>query len=793
MRSESHRIIQQMGKRKRQSKRARRTNSRRVLRRALQAGPLRLEQVGTEIFQALDSGHPDFAAYRRALHEEISRTPQVVCELRDEIATLCEAFHAFDVICATWTSTATVRPGTLTPYHPEASPATASYVAHVLLLQRDDPKPTREPTPDDHSRGIPVERITTAVADILHRLPAYFALRQGAADAYDPYLQLRTQIYGHNLIVRSFAYEWQERETLQRLFDPFADVLRTKIGFDAQSGLKLAQSLGTLQFERINELVAVARQGARKMKAQLHRRRVGEGGDSSNDHLEQLLEIQPKDAQRWIDHSAIRYVAAHLGRAASFSALELAEAAGVEVEAAEAFIDAFSVDFGGGADADAWRTDPAAAVGGEMAVMRRRPIVHDGAGRYLPAAVDSVFYGLRDVLTDAIKSGGAWKRFNRHRGKDLETRAVQSLAPALRPDWHYQGVKYWSHDNNGTLREGEADAILRIDTIVLLIEAKSGSMDASARRAAPARLERCLRDLVVSAHEQLQRAERTLVEGHAERVCTAAGTPLSLDVEGVTRVLRIAVSLEDLSSVAPAAWQLGEAGLLPDEELTPWTVGIHELELICSLADRPAQLLHYLVRRRRTYRQRIWAMDEMDLWMRYLSHGLWWEDEAVENRMIQVASHTDALDAWAYGQQGLRPKSKRPRQKLDRHTRTLLDAISATGATGRLEAQIMLLEMSGDASKRIASELRRSVQASQADGDVHRSTFVFGDDMVVTVAGVPDGPSRDHMDALAARGLEALDQYGCRRWLGLVSTVRSSRSLTGLLVLLDTDRLHEAQ
>jgi hypothetical protein len=353
-------------------------------------------------------------------------------------------------------------------------------------------------------------------------------------------------------------------------------------------------------------------------------------------------------------------------------------------------------------------------------------------------------------------------------------------------------VKYWWRDDAGRLQEGEADAILRVDTIVLLVEAKSGSMDASARRAAPERLERCLRDLVVAAHNQLDRAERALVEGSAERICTAEGTPLVLDVKGVTRTLRIAVSLEDLSAVAPAVWQLGDAGLLPKEELAPWTVGIHELELICSMADRPAQLLHYLVRRRRTYRQRIWAMDEMDLWMRYLSHGLWWEDAAAADRMIQVASHTDALDAWAYGEQGLRPKSKRPRQKLDRQTQTLLDAISATQAAGRIEAQIMLLEMASDATKTIASELRRSVQRSQLDGDVHRSTLVFGDDMAVTVAGVPHGPSRDHMDALADRGLEAFDEYGCRRWLGLISTAGSSRSLTGLLVLLDTDRLHDA-
>lgn len=280
-----------------------------------------------------------------------------------------------------------------------------------------------------------------------------------------------------------------------------------------------------------------------------------------------------------------------------------------------------------------------------------------------------------------------------------------------------------------------------------------------------------------------------LVRGTAEKVTDARGKPLTLDFGGVTRVLRIAVSLEDLSAVAPAVWQLGDVGLLPSEELAPWTVGIHELELICSMVERPAQLAHYILRRLRTYRQRVWAMDEMDFWMRYLSHGLWWEDDAIEDRLMQFASHTDALDAWAYGERGLRPKAKRPRQKLDRRTRSLLDAIAATDAAGRIEAQMMLLEMSLEARAQITGEMRRAVQRCQRDGEVHRSSFVFGKDMAVTVEGVPSGPARNQPPALAERGIDLCDEHGLRRWLGLSATVGSSRVLTGMAVLSDAARL----
>lgn len=583
-------------------------------------------------------------------------------------------------------------------------------------------------------------------------------------------------------MVSSFAFEWQERETLERLFRPFAAELRATVGVTADEAMSLAEALGGLQMLRMHKLGEVARRGADEMKRRVAKRRAGKTPDEDDEYIRRLADMPAKTADSWMDRSAILYMAAHMGRYAAFTAQELADDAKVDPTAAQAFLDLFAVEFSRG-------TPPPDAIGREIGDMRRRPILHDGQGRYLPSAVDSVFYGLRDVLTDSLKGHRAWKRFDRHRAHDLEERALAALAPALEADWHHAGVKYWYRDDAGALAQGEADGVLRADTLVVLLEAKAGSMSARARSAEPLRLERTLRDLIVAAHDQLRRSEVVLVLGTPERVTDAHGTPLSLDLAGVTRVLRIAVTLEDLSAVAPAVWQLSDVGLLPTEELAPWTIGIHELELICSLVERPAQLTHYILRRLRTYRQRVWAMDEMDFWMRYLSHGLWWEDDEIDDRLIEIHSHTDALDAWAYGERGLRPKAKRPRQKLDGRTRALIDAIAATGAAGRIEAQLMLLEMSAEARKQVTGELRRALQRSQRDGEVHRSSFVFGDDMAVTVEAVPSEPATHQPAPLSERGLDLIDEHGLRRWLGLRATVGSSRALTGMAVLSQPRRL----
>jgi hypothetical protein len=396
------------------------------------------------------------------------------------------------------------------------------------------------------------------------------------------------------------------------------------------------------------------------------------------------------------------------------------------------------------------------------------------------------------VFTDALKPAGkTWTRFDRHRAKVLERRALDALEQALRPQWSYGSVKYWYTDEQGATAEGEADGVLRTDGLVVLVESKAGSLPESARRASPDRLQRALRDLILSAHDQLERSAEVLIAGKATKVVDDSGRPLQLDLDGVTRVVRVAVSLEDLAPLAPSVWQLQEAGLLPTGRRTPWTVGIHELELICAMAERPAQVLHYILRRLRTYRQKVWAMDELDFWMRYLDKGLYWEDDELADRMMQLLSHTDPLDAWVYGDHGRGRQVKKPRQKQDAATRKLLDMIEATKADGRLEAQVMLLETDSEARRRLSSSLARLAKQTSRDQRIHDMTLAFDDEMAITVQSVPPSQQRGNADLLAKYGLAKMEQHGLRRWVGLGTEGGSGGRLTSMVVLTDPSRVDD--
>jgi hypothetical protein len=784
-------------KRKRErNKRARRRPGPRTnagQRQGVSLGPLELVLEGKEVSMRVNPDHPDFERFRAAQIAQADATPKTVLELREKIAELCEGYHAFDVILAVWWTYGVVRADTLRPIESEGSTRTAEYVAHVLL-DRESPEPSRMPTQEEMQTTVDPSELGELVTQILAGMPIWFQHRQSEDHReLDPWLDLRTRFYMHRLVVSSFTYEWQERATLRELFGPFDEQLSEALGFTVAQALDLFEALGNLVQEGAAERGARARESAAKMRAAVASVRAGGdvGEELFPEFAAQLAQLPARDAERWIDSAAISWMGFGLGRDASLTAAELADAAGTSVEVASAFLDAFAVDFGAREDQERWAQDPAKAVGSEMETMRRRPILHDGEGSYLPAGIDTVFYGIRDVLTDGLKNTKDWNRFDRRRSEILERRAVAALDSALQADWSHGGITYRYVDDRGKEQEGEADGVLRAGTVLVLVESKAGGLAPSARRAAPARLERGLKDLVVEAHDQLGRSYAALVEGRATKITDADGKPLQLDLDGVNRTLRIAVSLEDLSPVAPAIWQLQEAGLLSTDERAPWVVGVHELELICELSESPGQLVHYVLRRQRANRQHLWAMDEMDFFMKYLDDGLFFEDEEVEKRDVSIHSHTDRLDEYLYGEQGIRPKAKRPKQKIDNATRELLGQIASTGSAAAIEAQVMILEMSTESRKQVSAGMRKLARMTRADGQPHDLTLLFEGDFAVTIHSVPPGREDDLPDRLATHGRGRSEKSNLRRWLGIGVVASDKPRLAAMAVMLDPSRLDE--
>lgn len=764
--------------------------------RTLDLGPVTLIQQGAYVGVRANPDHADYEAYRAAQRKAADNLPQELLRLRQSLADAMAPHHAFDVVFGVWGTYGRVRPSTLKPLADNSLTATAEFVAHVLL-DRPSPEPTRPATDEEMRSGIDPEEVGDLVAKLVGQLPILFTHSQiGDNEEVDPWTELRARLYMHRLAVRSFTYEQQETATLRGLFSLFDGQLGKAPGFTVEQGLDLARAVGELPMAGAAERAGRARETAEHLRRVVAARREGKTAKTEFPRgiIDQLVELPAKQGDQWIEAMTASWAWHGFGRDAAFTVDALAGHVGVDVPCAQAFLDRFSVEFGEREDAKRWEENPERALGGEMEVMRANPILHDGKGLYLPCALDSLFYGLRDRLTDALKADQKVReRFQTHRARLIEDRALAALSDVLSADWAHGSVRYTFSDENGDEQEGEADGILRADGLVVLIETKAGALAPSARRAAPDRLERGLRDLIEAAARQLRRDEQALIEGKATKIMDRAGNPLELDTDGVVRALRIAVTLEDLSGVAPAAWRLQEAGLIPADEHAPWVVGIHELELIGQLTERPAQLVHYILRRQRANRQRIWAMDEMDFFMRYLQTGLFWHDEELEATYLELHSHTEPLDEWWYGEHGMRKPAKKPRHRLNKATRQLLDDIEATGILGRIEAQLMVLDMAQRERERVATGLRELLRKTERDGQPHDMSFILPEDFGVTLHSNPADMGQIAGDRLTDHGVKRTEKSTLRRWLGLATIAGSRHRIGAIAIVVDPERLADEE
>jgi hypothetical protein len=356
------------------------------------------------------------------------------------------------------------------------------------------------------------------------------------------------------------------------------------------------------------------------------------------------------------------------------------------------------------------------------------------------------------------------------------------IAGALSADEAHLSVNY-EVNIDGDRIQGEIDGLVRCGDTALLIEAKSATMRPGARRGGEALL-RHLRDTLAKAADQGTRAAAAF---EREGTFKSDGRELVLG-EDIHEVHPILVTLDDLSSVAPVLWQLEGSRVMPKAVSLPWVATLHELDLVTQTIEWPAQFIHFLRRRSRlnTF-GRYLASDELDWWMHYLLHGLYFDDEDDPPGLVRFSSLTDPLDAWALNAQGLRQTpAPKPAMSLDAESRALLELICSERPGGWVSAACAFLEMNDAARKKIWKDVQRLRRRAAQRGRAQRATYGFSETqnpMLVCTLVVPDSDRREILTSLRHLVSERLGEHGAQTVLALGITSSSERLYEALIVV----------
>jgi hypothetical protein len=271
-----------------------------------------------------------------------------------------------------------------------------------------------------------------------------------------------------------------------------------------------------------------------------------------------------------------------------------------------------------------------------------RPFIRQGETWILPVPTTvysyhpDIFRALCDA-TEQLKT-----QYEDTRAIVLENKAADLLGSALPKATVSRSVKW--HDPE-TQKDFENDVVIQLDGWLLLVEAKSGEVTASARRGSFDRLKREIRKLMLDPAEQSARFAAYLTANReAHKFICADGSTCEIDSRAITDIIRLNVTSENIGNLNARSGELIKAGLVPEAADLPPTMGVGSLDLLVDLLGSPSAIVHYLWRRKSFEANANYVADELDLIAYYLKTGFNIGEQESDGTFLMIYGYSRAFD-----------------------------------------------------------------------------------------------------------------------------------------------------
>lgn len=286
-----------------------------------------------------------------------------------------------------------------------------------------------------------------------------------------------------------------------------------------------------------------------------------------------------------------------------------------------------------------------------------RPLIRISNERYFCAMPQMFFSFVRPILDELITDDAALvQAVADRRAVFLESEVARLFATAFPGAeistgfrWRYGGTEY------------ENDLLVRVDSHLFLVEAKSGIVSAPALRGAPERAKKHIRELIVEPSQQSARL--------ADRINTALASPqlqaqylpeIGIDLTRVKRVVRLSVTLEDFGTVQTNLHELRHTSWIPaDHNLAPCIL-LTDLEIIFDVLESAGEKINYLKRRAELAESMRTIGDELDHLGLYLKTGFNIGGLESGSAILQLDRMSQLVDDYyvAFAEGVRRPKPK---------------------------------------------------------------------------------------------------------------------------------------
>ena len=423
-------------------------------------------------------------------------------------------------------------------------------------------------------------------------------------------LFLLERIRFHTQVVRNWGYFSDVKQLSTELYGPLDSRFRTQCVFGISELVIVAAALVTECERRANEHFIALQEVLEGRNAEqivrLYYRHIPDLVGTP----EQFISMMPADITR---EGVLSRIIAHLDYRLAVGSLfrpdEISALTGQTPELVEMVLRAISLAPGDLVDAKPeylFLSNPVWTAPGI-----------DLGDRFFVPMPQLVFSHIHPLVARIGSAAGLERELEDVRSRFLEAKVCQALEHALPGATIRSNVKWLLGD-----RQFESDCVAIIDRTVVVAEAKSNHLTPAGLRGAPDRLKRHVQELILDPSIQSARLEKLIADAKGGDVKAVEATRgLGLDVSKVDRVIRLSVTLEDLSALHSAETEFKELGWIPDNHDLAPTISIVDLMYLIEILDSPLHFLYYLSERTFIQKEINIIGDEMDFLGLYLETG----------------------------------------------------------------------------------------------------------------------------------------------------------------------------
>lgn len=519
-------------------------------------------------------------------------------------------------------------------------------------------------------------------------------------------MALQEKIRLHTQVVRNWGYFSEVKLICRELYTPLDAKLEAAVGYTFSDILDVAETILATIEQRGNDHMDVLRRvlGARDRKTMV------EGYFRQFPDLvgtpQELFAVIPEGTPRegvmgfLMSHADLRH-----SRDMSVTTAEVAAWMGKEEERVDRILRMLSVEPGELADQKIehmFLSNPVWA----------RPGIYLG-NEYMFVIPQAIFSHINEIMWNVAASAKIESNLSDRRATYLEDK-TESVIQLVLPTAKITKNAKWMVGH----QQFETDIIAVVDKTVFLAEAKSHRLTPQGLRGAPDRLKRHLNDMVIAPSIQSERLAGHIIAARAGDADSLIVTQsLGLDAEKVDQIIRISLTLEDLSVLSSSEEELAKAGLTPDGHNLAPAMHIADLCCIAHILDDEIPFLHYFSERFHFQKQFEIFGDELDFLGVYISTGFNLGAKREDFHRVMVSGMSDVIDRY-YNARDTGIALKKPAPTIHRSYKEIIDKLARTKPEGWTTMGIFILSSASPEEQpkveRGLNRLRKSVTRKNA-------------------------------------------------------------------------------